>query len=576
MSTVHPAAEGPTLPAGPEREQLDAALTELAAGESRWAATGLRERAALLAAVHRCVGEEAEDWVDTAATIKNIAPGSAYRGEEWLSGPYAVLTGLAQLKSSLEALATGAGPLDKRRFGRAPGGRVTVQVLPGEPWERILLNGIRVETWMPPGVDAATVRRTAGLAEHHPDRTGGIGLVLGAGNITSIAPLDALYELIAHNRVVLLKLNPVMDALLPVFRRALRPLIEHGVLRIVTGGAKAGSYIAHHEAVAHIHITGSAATHDAIVFGTGSDGAERNRTGRPLLDKPISSELGGVSPVIVVPGRWSDRDLRFQAEHVATQRLHNAGHNCIASQVVVVSEDWPQKSRFLDELRAALNRAPAREPWYPGAVARLQSVQKSYPGAEHLRSGRLLLEAGGDPEALQTEYFAPALAVVELPGEGTGFLNAAVDKANTDLAGTLGANILVDPKTLKSLGAAFKDAVARLRYGTVAVNSWTAIGFLAAAAPWGAYPGATLEDVQSGRGVVHNAWLIDGPEKTVAHGPFREFPRALAGGEFALLPKPPWFVTARSADAAGRAMTRFAAHPAWWRMPRIFAAAFRA
>ena len=42
--------------------------------------------------------------------------------------------------------------------------------------------------------------------------------MLGAGNITSIPPLDVLYEIVADNRAVLLKLNPIMarhDARLP-------------------------------------------------------------------------------------------------------------------------------------------------------------------------------------------------------------------------------------------------------------------------------------------------------------------------------------------------------------------------
>jgi hypothetical protein len=42
------------------------------------------------------------------------------------------------------------------------------------------------------------------------------------------------------------------------------------------------------------------------------------------------------SPVIVLPGGWSNADLKFQADLVATMRLHNGGHNCIASQVPVL------------------------------------------------------------------------------------------------------------------------------------------------------------------------------------------------------------------------------------------------
>ena len=73
-------------------------------------------------------------------------------------------------------------------------------------------------------------------------------MVLGAGNITSIAPLDVLYELYANNRVVALKLNPVMDAMLPVYQRIFAPLIDLGVLAIVTGGADVGDYLVHHDA----------------------------------------------------------------------------------------------------------------------------------------------------------------------------------------------------------------------------------------------------------------------------------------------------------------------------------------
>jgi aldehyde dehydrogenase (NAD(P)+) len=68
-------------------------------------------------------------------------------------------------------------------------------------------------------------------------------------------------------------------------------------------------------------MTGSAATHDAIVFGTGTEGTGRKKAGTPLLDKPATSELGGVSPTIVLPGGWSEADLRYQAEHIAPQKL---------------------------------------------------------------------------------------------------------------------------------------------------------------------------------------------------------------------------------------------------------------
>jgi aldehyde dehydrogenase (NAD(P)+) len=226
----------------------------------------------------------------------------------------------------------------------------------------------------------------------------------------------------------------------------------------------------------------------------------------------------------------------------------------------------------------------------------VRSARVAYPAARTIPGGRLLVAAGanrGAPRSgsvdsaeawesavpedmLRTEYFAPVLGIVELAGSGQAFLDAAVETVNRDFLGTLGANILGVPSTIRRLGAGFEQAVARLRYGTIAINAWTGVGFLSAAAPWGAFPGHTLSDVQSGIGVVHNALLLDDVERTVVRGPFRPFPHSIVHGEWALLPKPPWFMSARSGALTARLLTEFAARPSVRKLPGILAAAFRA
>ena len=562
------------------KKQLDATIARLADNEKSFGALSVADRANLLDAVHATVAAAAADWVDAAARIKRLDAESAYVGEEWISGPYAVLASLAVLSGALKAVSAGKSPLAGRKFGRAPGNRVSISVLPASAQEAILFNGFRSEVWMPPGVSEQTAKAKAGLGELTPTQTNGVGLVLGAGNITSIPPLDVLYELFANNRISLLKLNPVLADMESAYRAALAPLIDAGLLEIVQGGGEVGSYLAHHEGISHVHITGSAATHDVVVWGPGQAGRDRKQANTPLLKKAITSELGGVSPIIIVPGRWSKADLTFQAEHVATQRLHNGGYNCIAGQIVVLSSDWDQKDAFVAELRAALDRAPVRAPWYPGSDDRVNAAEKSHPGAErHANHTRLLVEIAAEDDASTiqtTEYFSPVLGVVELPGAGIDFFSTAVETVNADFLGTLGANVLIDPATRKKLGAAFMEQVANLRYGTVAINTWTGFGYLTAGAPWGGFPGATLTDVQSGIGVVHNAFLIDSPERAVAYGPFRPFPRSFGGGEAALFPKPPWFVTARSARTTGKRLVNYARKPSWLRMPAVFGSAFRA
>jgi acyl-CoA reductase-like NAD-dependent aldehyde dehydrogenase len=531
--------------------------------------------------VHGSVAAAAESWTTTASAIKGLDPESQAVGEEWVSGPYSVLSSLGMLAHSLQELADGKSPLATVKFGTAPGHRVTVPVLPTSAQEGALMSGFTAEVWMPPGVEAGTIRAEAGLSALRPTETHGVGLVLGAGNITSIPPLDVLYELVANNRVVLLKLNPVMAGMLDVYEKALAPLVAANLLRIVQGGAEAGSYLAHHAGISHVHITGSVATHDVVVYGPGKEGRDRRAARTPLLDKPITSELGGVAPIILVPGKWTKRDLAYQAEHVATMRLHNGGYNCIAGQIVVLSSDWDQKDAFLAELRSALSRVPDRRAWYPGSDDRVAAASASYPKAEKFGAtgSRLLVDIKADEDAStirSTEYFSPVLGVIELPGTGKAFLDAAVKTANDDFLGTLGANIIADPKDIKAMGAGFREALADLRYGTIAVNAWTGVGFLTPAAPWGAFPGHPLEDVQSGRGVVHNALLISEPERTVLTGPFRPFPRSFAHGEFTLFPKPAWFVTSRSAASTGRLLSDFASNPSWSKMPAVFRAAFRA
>lgn len=577
------------------RHRLDAAIDDLERGAIVWSHLTLAQRATLLERLHATIADVAEEWADVAATSKGLPVDHPLRGEEWLGGPYKSVVAVDALAASVRALAAGRSPAEGVRFAEAPGGRVRAAVFPRTATDRLLLSGFNGEVWFEPGVTAEQARAAAGLGQRHPATPGGVGLVLGAGNITAIPVADVLYELFAFNRVSVLKVNPTQDDVVPIFERALAPLIEPGFLRIVRGGGDVGGYLATHPRIAHVHITGSGATLDRIVWGPpGAARTRRRRENRPALRTPITAELGGVSPIIVVPGRWSDDDLRYQAEHVVTMRLQNSGHNCIAGQVVVVSADWDRRDDFLRELERAYAAAPARPVWYPGSDQRLRDVASAYPDAVWCGDGtRALIEVDGDtdPTALETtEYFAPVLGVVSLAGSGQEFLDAAVAYCNDRLTGTLGANVLIDPATETALGDGFEAAIARLRYGAIAINAWTAFIFLTPTLTWGGYPGATLAEPQSGLGVVHNALLFDRVERSVARGPFRPFPRstasvldALRAGagadavrRFSVLPKPPWFVTSRTNTAVSEGFTRFRLTPQWSRLPRVFARAFRA
>lgn len=560
-------------------DSLEADLRDLRNGENRWAQMSLSARAGALQQVAQLALDTAPEWVAAACAAKNLSPDSPLAGEEWLSGPYPVATNAATLAHSLQNLVAGKSPLADTPLEAAPGGRLAAKVFPGTIWDKLLLSGFEARVWFKPETTQEEALLLAGLAQRKPDLTGGISVVLGAGNIASIAVLDTLYEVVAHNRVVILKLNPILDGLLDAIKKVLAPLISINAVRVVTGGVEVGAFLVDHPAVSHVHITGSALSHDAIVYGTGEEGAKRKANKQPVLAKTITSELGGVSPTIVIPDGWSDRDIKFQAEHVATQRLHNSGHNCIATQVVVIPKTWSKKRQFLEALRSEVDTAPARKSFYPGTSDRLDSALVVHPHHANRCANERVLIQGLTPhspaDAYHVEYFSPVLAVVEVSGNGETYLDGASTFVNNGLTGTLGANVIVHPKVMRRMGARFDAFIESLRYGTIAINAWTAVGYLTAAAPWGGFPGATIDNVESGVGVVHNALLLADTERTVVTGPFRPFPRSVATGQMTITPKPAWFVRNRTAAGTGRLLVRFVAKPSAAKLPRIFASALR-
>lgn len=558
---------------------LDRDLQLLANNRSRWVGTSIAERIAILNEIKDAVQAVSKAWAHTAASQKGIAAGSALVGEEWLSGPYTVLAYCNQMMLTLSKVQ------DKEHLNGVPlrtlpNGQLAARVLPHSIWDHLLLSGVKVDVWMQPGVNTDNLKaHTAGIydARSPLHKTGKLGLVLGAGNIAAIAPLDVFHKLFAENEVVLLKMNPVNDYLIEFLTPALKPLIDRGFLRIVRGGADVGQYLCTHDAVESIHITGAGASHDAIVWGTGAVGAANKAANTPQNTRPISSELGAVCPTIVVPGPWSQADIRFQAEQVATQKLHNAGFNCVACQVLVLPKAWDQKNAFLSELKTVLSHSEARSLYYPGASARLAEFCTNNPDYTPLKrvDGQDFVLSTLDtsnPKARTTEVFAPAMNVTELDAsDPQAYLIAAIRFANEQLYGTLGANIVIHPATIAQIGRPRLEAMlAELRYGTIAINAWTGMGFLTAQATWGAFPGHTLADVQSGIGVVHNSLLFDRPERTLVEAPFRPFPRNLLSGSFTLLPRPPWFVTHQKGAILGQLLTAFQHRPSFLKIPRIF------
>ena len=215
--------------------ELDLAIEDLALGAQEWARVSLSERADLMRELQVSVAGAAEAWA-TAAIAAKGTPAGTMESEEWLGGPGATAPMLSEYAATFDLLAAGKSAIDGYKLGTAPGDRTTVRVTPKDLKEATLLSGFTADVWLKPGIKPAQARAEAGLGALRVGENGGVGLVLGAGNVTSIGPLDVVYELVAYNRVSILKLNPTFATLLPAYEQALAPLISRNLLRIVNGG----------------------------------------------------------------------------------------------------------------------------------------------------------------------------------------------------------------------------------------------------------------------------------------------------------------------------------------------------
>lgn len=167
-----------------------------------------------------------------------------------------------------------------------------------------------------------------------------------------------------------------------------------------------------------------------------------------------------------------------------------------------------------------------------------------------------------DDLCFTTEAFCSLFAETSISATSVPeYIDRAVEHANEHLWGTLNATIIVHPTSLKdpAIAAAVERAVANLRYGTIGVNYWAGIGFAICVTTWGAFPGHTIDDIQSGIGVVHNTLMFSRPQKSVLRAPFRSSPT------------PPWFVTrSKTARKVLPKLVGLEASPSPWKVPSIF------
>lgn len=410
------------------------------------------------------------------------------------------------------------------------------------------------EVWLDPSI--VSKQSDAKYYQFNAMECPGLMLVLGAGNQSALALVDALYGLFVKNAVVYIKLHEIRSYLSPLYQRLLQPLIKRGVLNFETHSSnKRASALVNHPMVKTVHLTGGKATHDIIVWGSSPKEQERNRkTGKKVLKADMTSELGAISPWIVVPANYTRKELEGQAEMLALFMHSNASCNCNSPKAIVISDEWEQAGEFVQIMEDVLRNNPLPVPYYPGARKRWEQFRKNYPDGRLVDSttGQGVKERGLRPPvksseaillpflaldfevdlntaqgrqkaaneyAFQNEPFAPVYFVVRLKDTASlkEFSEVAPTFCNEYLFGSLSLSMTAKPELQGTKD--FELLVANLRYGAIAINTWGGNCYPAGEGGWGAYPGESLMNVESGIGRVNNLFGIEGFQKFVLTSP---------------------------------------------------------
>jgi aldehyde dehydrogenase (NAD(P)+) len=264
------------------------------------------------------------------------------------------------------------------------------------------------------------------------------------------------------------------------------------------------------------------------------------------------------------------------AENTAGMITQNASFNCNAAKLLVVPKGWKQREPFLRALASVLSKVPPRKAYYPGAHQRFESLTQGHADVRKFgaASGDRLpwtLVLGLDPDDpgeknFVNEPFCSILSEVAVGSDDpVGFLQEAVPFVNDRVWGTLSAMMFVHPRSEAdtALKSALDVALRDLRYGAVAINVWPALAYALCSTPWGGHPTATLADVQSGLGWVHNTVMLEDIEKCVVRAPLRAMPKQV------------YFPTHKTANQLGRRIVDFEASPSWLKVPAMAVSAIR-
>ena len=566
----------PKSPIASSQGRMDVVIAQLRSAAKKFSSMPIDQRIKLAEAMQQGYLRTAERMVQAGCKAKGIDFDNPLAGEEWATGPWGVVRQLRLIADSLRAIAKN-GNTDIGKVKRTAAGNLAVRVYPCNAIDGMLFKDVTVDVHMQPQVTEQSLAADRARFYKKPDHQGKVVMVLGAGNIGAIGIMDVITKMFNEGKVCVLKMNPVNAYLGPFIEEAFKAAIDQHYFSVVYGGAEEGRHLVYHPDIDEVHLTGSDRTHDEIIWGAaGPDQQQRKQKNEPILKKTITAELGNVSPVIIVPGPYKAKQIQFQAENITAAMVMNASFLCLSAKMLVMPKGWAGSASFMKAIQDECAKVEPRQAYYAGAHDRWQSLVKGRNNVTHIgmpKPGALPwtfitgLDAEDENERLfHEEPFCSVLSEVQVGSEDpVQFLQKAVEFVNRRLWGTLNVTLIVHPDTLKdpATNAAFEQAIAKLEYGTVTINTFPGLSFVFASAPWGAYPGSSPANIQSGNGFVHNTSMLEGVSKVVLRAPLSSFP------------KPAFFASHRRSDSVMRRMIAMEEKASWAKVPGIVWAAMR-
>jgi hypothetical protein len=302
---------------------LDWAAAALADRAVAFARTPPLEKAALLRAAIPAIRGVAAEMASRSCRAAGVDPNGPLAGAAWLSGPVALLAAVRRYAEALEDIAKKGRPFMPARHLRGRlDGRVVARLAPRSIAERAFQGGAEAAALLAEGVTPEDVIAGQAGFYRQADPAGGVALVVGDGFASAAAPLRALDALFVEGKVALVEIATAGAPLVPLFQRALLPLIEAGFLRVVSGGDTPGAHLA------------------------------------AKLGAPLRAASGGGGPVIVVPAFYARDELWFIARRLVSAIAAGRAFGTSAPREIVVGGCWAQRGLFVEHVERALALCP--------------------------------------------------------------------------------------------------------------------------------------------------------------------------------------------------------------------------